>query len=319
MASDGRTRIALVGAGRMGQVHLRAMLASDQIDVAGVVEPVPATREALAADGLPVMANVDDLLERGGFEGVLIAAPSTQHPALAIRFIAAGVPVLCEKPVGVRSADATAVAATAQNAGVLLQVGYWRRFVPALRELRARIEAGELGDIYQVSCMQWDQYPPTEQYRQHSGGIAVDMGVHELDQARWLLGQEINWLSAAPAGPDTGAPGSDPDAAVILLGLSGGAAATVSLGRRFPVEDSCWVEVWGTSGHERVAFMWGPAGEQVFLDGMRAQVESFARAVRGAPIEGAGGQDALAALTAAEMAATSLQSGADGPGTVVRT
>ena len=79
------------------------------------------------------------------------------------------------------------------------------------------------------------------------------------------------------------------------------------------------MEVWGTSGHERVAFMWGPAGEQVFLDGMRAQVESFARAVRGAPIEGAGGQDALAALTAAEMAATSLQSGADGPGTVVRT
>ena len=318
MSTDGRIRIALVGAGRMGQVHLRAILASEEIELAAVAEPVQATREALAADGLTVVASVEELLERRGFEGVLIAAPSTEHPALASRFIAAGVPVLCEKPVGVRSGDAAVVAAAAQDAGVLLQVGYWRRFVPALRELRDRIEAGELGDIYQVSCMQWDQEPPSEQYREHSGGIAIDMGVHELDQARWLLGQEITWLSATPAGPDTGGPAIDPDAALILLRLSGGAAATVSLGRRFPVEDSCWVEVWGTRGHERVAFMWGAAGAQVFLDGMRAQVESFARAVRGAPIEGAGGKDALAALLAAEMASTSLQGGADGPGTLIR-
>jgi predicted dehydrogenase len=66
-----------------------------------------------------------------------------------------------------------------------------------------------------------------------------------------------------------------------------------------------------------VAFMWGEAGAQVFLAGMRAQVESFARAVRGAPIEGAGGADALAALVAAEMAAKSLESRADGPCTLV--
>ena len=132
-----------------------------------------------------------------------------------------------------------------------------------------------------------------------------------------MLGQEISWLSAVPAGPDTGAPATDPDAALILLGLSGGAKATVSLGRRFPVEDSCWVEVWGTDGHEHVPFMWAQASTQVFLAGMRAQVESFARAVRGAPVEGAAGADAIAALTVAEMATASLQGDTHGPGTRV--
>ena len=317
MSSNGRTRIALVGAGRMGQVHLRAIRASAELELAGVVEPVPSTRAALAADGVHAVETCDELLAGGEVDGVLIAAPSPEHPALARMFIAAGIPVLCEKPVGVRSTDVTEVSQSARDAGVLLQVGYWRRFVPALQELRARIRAGELGDIYQVSCYQWDQEPPSPAYREHSGGISIDMGVHEFDQIRWLVGQEISWLSAVPSGPDTEGPATDPDAALILLGLSGGAKATVSLGRRFPVEDSCWVEVWGTDGHEHVPFMWAQDSTQVFLAGMRAQVESFARAVHGAPVEGAAGPDAIAALTVAEMATASLQGDTHGPGTRV--
>ena len=295
----------------MGRVHLGAMLASDEIELAGVVEPLAAIREALRADGLETHAQIDQLLAQDDLDGVLIAAPSDRHAELAGRFIAAGIPVLCEKPLGVRAADAAAIAESARAAGVLLQVGYWRRFVPALRELRARIQAGELGDIYQLSCMQWDQEPPSADFRAHSGGIAMDMCVHEFDQARWLLGQEIQWLTATTAGPANGQPATDPDAALILAGLSHGTAATVSVGRRFPVEDSCWLEVWGTSGHERVSFMWGASGERVFSAGMRAQVESFASAARGGPLQGADGADAVAALLAAELAADSLESRAN--------
>src|SRR5205823_3197017 len=106
-------------------------------------------------------------------------------------FAAAGISVLCEKPLGVRAADAEAAARAAEDAGIVLQVGYWRRFVPELRSLRERIAAGELGEINQLACMQWDQEPPTSQFRSHSGGIAIDMGVHEFDQTRWLVGQEF--------------------------------------------------------------------------------------------------------------------------------
>jgi myo-inositol 2-dehydrogenase / D-chiro-inositol 1-dehydrogenase len=303
-------RIALIGAGRMGQVHLGALRSSDAIELAGVVEPVPATRDRLRDEGLRVYAGVEELLDADRPDGVLIAAPSDQHPALVATFAHAGIPMLCEKPLGVRTADTVQATEAAREAGVLLQVGYWRRFVPELQELRERIVAGDLGEIYQLSCMQWDAELPSEQFRAHSGGISVDMGVHEFDQTRWLLGQEFEWVAATPAGPSS-APreAADPDAITLLAGLSGGAAGTISLGRRFPHEDSCWLEIWGTEGYERITFMWDTAGEEVFRSSMRRQAEAFVRTVRGGELEGAGGADAVAALTVAGWAAESLGAG----------
>jgi myo-inositol 2-dehydrogenase/D-chiro-inositol 1-dehydrogenase len=193
-------------------------------------------------------------------------------------------------------------------------VGLWRRFVPELRTLRARIQAGELGDIYQISCMQWDEALPSEEFRATSGGIAIDMGIHEFDQIRWLTGQEIEWVCAAGYRSSVPPrPATDPDAATILAGLSGGGAAVVSLGRRFPFADSMWLELWGTDGYERVPFMWDPVlredGEDPFMRTVTAQVRSFAGAVRGGPREGAGGADAAAGLRAASLAVTSLRNG----------
>lgn len=301
-------RIALIGAGRMGRVHLAALTSSDEVALAGVVEPVAATRERLAGDGVTVYASVDELLAGEAPEGVLIAAPSDQHPELVSRFAAAGIPILCEKPVGITAQGAEAVARTVDDSGVLMQVGYWRRFVPALQGLRERIITGALGTISQLACMQWDTELPSEGFRAHSGGIAVDMGVHEFDQTRWLLGQEFAWLTAIAAGPSAAdRPPADPDCATILAELSGGTAVTISLGRCFPNADSCWLEVWGTEGYERVPFMWDTSGDEVFLDAMRRQAEAFARAVRGADRAGAGADDAVAALTVAGCAAQALR------------
>jgi myo-inositol 2-dehydrogenase/D-chiro-inositol 1-dehydrogenase len=304
-----RLRIALVGAGRMGRVHLEAMETSASVTPAAVVEPADAVRDALSARGLMTHASVEELLGAGGFDAVLIAAPSDQHPALVGTFADAGIPMLCEKPVGIRAADAQAASDAARHAGVLLQVGYWRRFVPELLDLRARIAAGDLGHVNLLASMQWDAEPPSPGFRAHSGGIAVDMGVHEFDQTRWLLRQEVIWIAAVPAGPTETEPvtPSDPDAASILLQLSGGAAATVSLGRRFPHQDSCWAEVWATSGYERVPFMWAQDSDRAFMSAITAQLEGFVRAVTGGgQPEGAGGEDAVAALAVAEAVAAAL-------------
>jgi myo-inositol 2-dehydrogenase/D-chiro-inositol 1-dehydrogenase len=307
----GPVTIALVGAGRMGGVHLEALRSSELIEVTGVVDPVPATRERLAAEGLATYATVAELLAAGAPEGVLIAAPSDRHAALVAELAAARVAVLCEKPVGIAAEQAEAAAAAARSAGTILQVGYWRRFVPELRALRAKIAGGELGEIYQISSMQWDAEPPTPEFAAHSGGIAIDMGVHEFDQIRWLAGQDFGELAGVP-GPRlyTHEP-ADFESAVLLGHLSGGAAAVVSLGRRFPHADSCWVEIWGTKGYDRVPFMWdadvwAPGSGTVFLDSMRAQAEAFARSLRGEPTDAATGEDAVAALRTAERAARAL-------------
>lgn len=307
MTNATRTRIALVGAGRMGQVHLGALQSSDEITVVAVVEPFAATRELLQAEGLDVYESVQALLDAASFDGVLIAAPTDQHPELVATFAAAGIPMLCEKPVGVRPEDTERATRAAADAGVLLQVGYWRRFVPELRRLREQIGAGELGQISLLSCMQWDSELPSEQFRSHSGGIMVDMGVHEFDQVRWLLGDEFESISAVPAGPSTQPrPATDPDSVVLLATTSRATAVTISLGRQFPHSDSCWVEVWGTKGYARIPFMWDTAGEQVFRDSMRRQAEAFARAVDGDVCGGAQADDAVAAQLVAARATRAL-------------
>jgi len=297
----------------MGRVHLAALKASEQVSLAGIVEPADAVRAKLEGERVPLFASPQDLIDAATVEGVLIAAPSPAHAALVSQFAAAGIPVLCEKPVGVSIDEAAKARDAALRAGVVLQVGYWRRFVPKLRELRARIEAGELGEIYQLSCMQWDQEPPSASFRAGSGGIAIDMGVHEIDQIRWLLGEQVESVAALAAGrlPPEAVSAADPDAAVVLAKLAGGSVATISLGRRFPYADSCWLELWGSRGYERVPFMWdadvwSDAGDQVFVGAMQAQAEAFARAVRGGRCEGAGGDDAVAALTVAAQVAESL-------------
>ena len=122
---------------------------------------------------------------------MLIAAPSTLHLSLVRQIAAAGLPILCEKPCGITADQAREAAAIAERHNVKLQVAYWRRFVPALQRLHQRIANGELGALYFVACHQWDGEPPSAQFRVGSGGIFVDMGVHEFDQIRWLTGQEF--------------------------------------------------------------------------------------------------------------------------------
>jgi myo-inositol 2-dehydrogenase / D-chiro-inositol 1-dehydrogenase len=299
-----RFRIALIGAGRMGQTHLAALERADRVVVTAIVEPVAPTRAQLAARGYRTHPDVAELIEAGEFDGVLIAAPSDQHLDLVRTLAGAGMPMLCEKPVGVTTTNAVEAAAAVKEAGVPFQVGYWRRFVPALRDLRDRIARGELGEINQISCLQWDAEPPSPAFRAHSGGILVDMAVHELDQTRWLTGQDVSWLAAVPTASEVE---GDPDAAAIVAQLSGGTILTVSVGRTFPPGDCCWVEVFGTAGYERIAFVWGAPGDEVFRAALVAQAEAFAAAVRGGEAAGAGAADAVAALSAAELAREALQ------------
>jgi myo-inositol 2-dehydrogenase/D-chiro-inositol 1-dehydrogenase len=288
-------RVAVVGAGRMGRTHLDALASSHGAAAVAVVDVDAGAR---ARTGLPGFGDVDALLAAGGFDAALIAAPTDLHLELVRRFAAAGVPVLCEKPCGLTAEEAAQAAAAADAAGVVLQVGYWRRFVPALEDLRERLARGALGEPSLVICHQWDEDPPPAGFRQRSGGIAIDMAVHEIDQVRWLLGQEFDHVQAAGAGA---AADDDPDTAVAVARLSGGALATLTLGRRFPPGDSCWLELFASAGFERVEFMSGAGAQEAFVSALAAQADAFAAAVVGGTRSGASGADAVAALRVAEQ------------------
>jgi myo-inositol 2-dehydrogenase/D-chiro-inositol 1-dehydrogenase len=295
MARNQLFRLGLVGAGRMGRVHLRALSGSDAVRVVAVAEPSNKARDALLDCDFALHADTAAMLHAGDIDGVLIAAPSTLHLPLVRQIAAAGLPLLCEKPCGITADDAREAAAIAERHGVKLQVAYWRRFVPALQHLRRRIVAGGLGELYCLNCYQWDGEPPSAQFQASSGGIFVDMGVHEFDQIRWLSGQEFVRLDAAVC--------TGEESAQALATLSGGSTPLVSLGRRYPLGDICRVEAFGSRDAEDCRFLWPPDGDAVFLDALRRQAEAFAAWVRGGEPLGATAADAVAALSAAEQIA----------------
>jgi|HubBroStandDraft_1064217.scaffolds.fasta_scaffold87839_2 myo-inositol 2-dehydrogenase/D-chiro-inositol 1-dehydrogenase len=293
-------RIGIIGAGRMGRTHLKAITGSSAVTVAGVVEPYQSTRQALDSSGVPAFATLEELLAATTIDGALIAVPTDQHVTVVGQLMAAGIPVLCEKPCGLTAAQASQNASLADETGVVLQIAYWRRFVPELVALRQRILDGELGEILAVNCAQWDEAPPSEAFRTSSGGIYADMGVHEFDQVRWLTGQDFVSVHAATAAPGT--VDGDPDCAQLACELDGGSTAVISLGRWHPAGDSVKVEVYGTKGSADSWFLHPDAGDAVFHQALRLQAEDFAALVRSGTGTGARAADAVAALKIAEMA-----------------
>jgi myo-inositol 2-dehydrogenase/D-chiro-inositol 1-dehydrogenase len=233
---------------------------------------------------------------------VLIAAPTDRHLELVQQVVAAGLPVLCEKPCGLTVEQTRACAGAAAEAGQFLQVAYWRRYVPELQQLRSDIAAGALGELLAVHCSQWDQSPPPASFRDSSGGIFVDMGVHEFDQLRWLTGQEVSAIQSvtsrlAPAGDP-----ADPDCGQAIGALAGGATAMVTVGRWHPAGDTCRVEVYGTAGTRQCTFLRPDNAGHVLEQAFAAQLAGFARGVRTGVGGGASVADAVAALGLAAIA-----------------
>jgi len=289
----------------MGRTHLRALRDATDVRVVGVAEPVDALRdEAVATYGVAGHASLDELLASGGLDGVLIVTPSDSHVEVIAAVARAGLAILCEKPCGVSAADTARARSAVLDAGVPLQVAYWRRFVPELVSLRERIAGGDFGDVLTVSCLQWDGEPPSAAFRARSGGIFVDMGVHEFDQARWLTGSEFTRLSAA-ASPIVTDPDSagDPDSAQVLAETDSGATVVISLGRHYAGGDMASVEVFGTRDHQLSVFLDPVDGERAQLEALRRQATAFADYAGGQPCRGATVDDAIRTLEAAARAA----------------
>jgi myo-inositol 2-dehydrogenase / D-chiro-inositol 1-dehydrogenase len=301
-------RLGLVGAGRMGRTHLRALRDVADVSIVAVAEPVDALREqAVAEFDVVGYATLAEMLESNDLDGVLIVTPSDSHVDVITQVAAAGLPILCEKPCGVNAGDTRRAQSIVRDADVALQIGYWRRFVPGLELLREGILSGHFGDVLTLSCLQWDGEPPSSAFRARSGGIFIDMGVHEFDQARWLTGSDFTTMAAfaspAISDPDVS---DDPDSAQVLCETTSGATVLVSLGRHYGDGDMASVEVFGSKDHVLLEFLDPEDGERAQLEALVRQAQSFAQYAKGGPCRGASVEDAIAALEAAGRAAGQL-------------
>lgn len=239
-------RIGVAGVGRIGTMHAAHLAELTYVDEVLLYDPLPG-RAVLAATAPRTRAvdSVDDLLKAA--DGVLVATPTDTHPALVRQCLAAGTPVLCEKPIAADLAEMTALVDEIEASGVPVLVGFQRRFDPAMVELRRRVVAGELGAIYQVRATGFDARPPDLAYLPTSGGIFRDLLIHDLDAVPWLVDEPVVEVYAAGSVlvDPAFAAADDVDNAVVLLRFAGGALAVLTAGRHDPLGYDHRIEVLG--------------------------------------------------------------------------
>ena len=285
-------RIGLVGAGRMGSNHARLIATSvPQAKLVGIADVnVDAARDLAAQVGDPqVHGSLEALLETPDLDAVLIATSSSYHLA-AIRLAAdARVDILCEKPIALTLADTDAAIKAADDAGVRLQVGFMRRWEPDYVRAKARLASGEYGSPMLFKSLQFDPEPPPLSFADPtvSGGIMVDMGIHEFDLARWLMADEVVEVHAygsTYAHPELDTV-DDVDSAVINLLFANGATGSVELARNTTYGEDVRTEVLATSGSVWVGLMsmtqgassGGPLSGAFSVDALDTAIPRFSR------------------------------------------
>lgn len=234
-AKGRRAGLAVAGLGRMGVVHAQNLASRcPSARLLAVFDPRPDVAKQVSAQlGATALATYDELLSDPSLDGVVIASSTNAHAELALSAAQAGKHVFCEKPVSLERNVTVEVVEALEGAGVKLQVGFHRRFDPAFSAAAERVEAGELGDVYLFRAAQRDMAPPRPEFLAGSGGIFIDMGIHDFDAARCLVG-EVDSVSAQGAAlSDPGfAEIGDFDTAIVVLTFASGALGVVDISQR---------------------------------------------------------------------------------------
>lgn len=321
-------RLGLVGLGRIGSIHadnLAGRLPS--VELVGIVDAIEETARA-TGERLDVAwsTSFDDLLADPAVEGVVIAAPTPEHARMVERAAAAGKHVFCEKPIA-HDAEATVRAITAaREAGVKLQVGFHRRFDPDWAAAAGRIRSGDLGDVYLFRTSLRDKQPPPIGYLGSSGGLFADTTIHDLDTARWMIG-EIDEITAVGATlTDLAiAEADDIDAAIVTLRFAGGALGVIDNSRAAGYGYECSTEIVGSKAtarigyHQRVNMTWLTSGAAAvdwvddfterFAGAYLRELEDFVASIRDDRSPAVTGEDALAAFTLTQACVCSVRDG----------
>jgi myo-inositol 2-dehydrogenase / D-chiro-inositol 1-dehydrogenase len=319
--------IALIGAGRIGNIHAANVAAHPGLRLKHVADRDAATAAALAAKTGAMQSSVEAALADAEVAGVIVASATPSHLPLTLAAAEAGKAVLCEKPFGGVAAAAQDAAARLGQLRARVLIGFNRRFDPQFAALHARLSSGEVGALEALHIISHDPAPPPADYIASSGGLFLDMAIHDFDMARWLMDSSPETVFATGSclvDPAIGAKG-DVDTARIVLRGTDGQLCSISNSRRSGYGYDQRIEAYGAAGMLRVGNVtattverWDATGghgdvpQNFFLDryaqAYRTLIDQFAAVIDGAA-PAITPQDAVAALMLAEAAARSARSG----------
>jgi predicted dehydrogenase len=314
-----RLRIALVGTGWIMDFHARAVLEHPGAELAAAANWRRPSLDRLAERHGIARTTTDwrALAADPGVDAAVVGTPNALHAPQAIAFLDAGKHVLVEKPMAASLAEADAMVAAARRSGAFLMVAHCWRFHPDVRALRARVEAGELGQIVKTRSYGGHAgWGPSGWFTDPvlaGGGALVDMGVHAIDTARYLLGDPEPVRVCAAVGTRYGAYPVDDDA-VLLLGWANGVTSVVESGWWQPHLGGLEAdtELYGTGGYARVWDMTEPPpGYQHCTQPMySAQLAEFVDAIAAGRQPRPGGEDGRVVVAVVEQAYASARDAA---------
>ena len=316
--------VGVLGAGRIGATHVANLAGLPDVEVAVFDPDAAAVERSVAGSGARLLPDREGVLAEA--DALVIATPTANHPDDLAAGAAAGLPMLCEKPISLDVSSTAAALQVVEDAGVELQVGFMRRFDAGFVEMRRLVESGDLGDVYLVRAASHDHVPPHESYLDRSGSVYRDMHIHDFDAVRWLTGRDVVEVYAAGSVlvDEMFRRHGDVDVTALVLVLEGGVLGSITGARANPLGYDHRTEVIGSS--DAVCAGWTertplrsadpggppapvdayPAFPDRFGPAYRSEVEAFVALCRGAGENRAPGRTALEALRIAVAADRSL-------------
>ncbi|OJF09465.1 Gfo/Idh/MocA family protein [Couchioplanes caeruleus] len=201
-------RAGLIGLGAMGRNHARVLNLLDGVELVGVLDPAPG---AAAPGGVPVVADLEQFIGLG-LDYAVVACPTGLHEEIGLRLAEAGINALIEKPLAPSLEASLRLVEAFESRGLVGAVGHIERYNPALQSLRSRLEAGELGDMYQIVTRRQGPFPG----RIADVGVVMDLATHDIDLTAWVTGRSYVDISARTVSR-SGRPHEDMVSAVGLM------------------------------------------------------------------------------------------------------
>ncbi len=243
-------RFTVLGCGRIGRMHAANLAAHPDAELVSVFDVMEEAASATAASlGVRRAASVAEALTDPAVQAVLIATPTATHVPLIVEAARAGKAILCEKPIDLDIGRVLRCRDEIAGLDPVVMIGFNRRFDPSFSALARRVASGEIGRVEQVVITSRDPAPPPVSYIEGSGGLFRDMMIHDLDMARFLLGEmvEVSATGAVLVDPAIGEAG-DVDAAMVTLRAASGALVHVNNSRRCAYGYDQRLEVFGERG-----------------------------------------------------------------------
>ena len=321
-------QICQFGAGRIGRMHAANLARHPGYRLRYVVDVHQPSAQDVATQRGAEVATTEHALADGAIDAVLIASSTDTHAGLIEASARAGKAILCEKPIDLDMERVDGCLAVVRECGVPLMVGFNRRFDRHFRGVKDAVEQGRVGTVELVSITSRDPGPPPADYIKVSGGLYRDMMIHDLDLARWLLGEEPNEVLAAGSclvDPEIGDL-DDVDTALVILKTASGKLCQISCSRRATYGYDQRLEVLGSKGMAhadnvrlnsvQIADADGFHGEKPphffierYADAYLAELDHFADCLEQGRAPSPSGEDGRRALALADAATESRTTG----------